>query len=139
MSGETRGYTFDVSEAFFRLTTECLRLRSNETLRYQSLASLLEGLTLSGAPRLAALDGDVVRDHLVTIPTRGSVRLFIRMSRENADLLVEAKRALAARLNVRLTVADAISVLLLDYIIAQKADNVMRRIGRLDAPPPPAN
>ncbi|MGF7149811.1 hypothetical protein FHS96_003468 [Sphingomonas zeicaulis] len=139
MSGETRGYTFDVSEGFFRLTTECLRLRSNETLRYQSLASLLEGLVPTGAPRLVALDGDVVRDHLVTIATRGSVRLFIRMSRESADLLVEAKRALASRLNIRLTVADAMSVLLLDYIIAQKADNVMRRIGRLDVPPAPAN
>jgi hypothetical protein len=139
MGSETRGYTFDVSEAFFRLTTECLRLRSNETLRYQSLASLMEGLTPGGAPRLIALDTNVVRDHLVTIPTRGTVRLFIRMSRENADLLVEAKRGLAARLNARLTVADAISVLLLDYIIAQKADNVMRRIGHLDASPPPAN
>lgn len=136
MVGETRGYTFDVSEAFFRLTTECLRLRSNETLRYQSLASLLEGITTAGAPKLAALDTDVVRDHLVTIPTRGEVRLFIRMSRESADLLVDAKRALAVRMKARLTVADAVSVLLLDYLIAQKADNVMRRIGRAEGPPP---
>lgn len=137
MSGETRGYTFDVSEGFFRLTTECLRLRSNETLRYQSLASLLEGLTPEGAPKLAGIDTDTVRDHLVSIPTRGAVRLFIRMSRESADLLVEAKRALAVRMKARLTVADAISVLLLDYLIAQKADNVMRRIGRADVAPLP--
>ena len=41
MAGDTRSYALDVSELLFRLASESLRLRSNETLRFETVASLV--------------------------------------------------------------------------------------------------
>ncbi len=50
MGGQAmRGYTLDVSEYLFRLTTESLRIHSNQTRRYQSLGNLVNARATAGA------------------------------------------------------------------------------------------
>ena len=45
MDADSRGYTLDISEHLFRLTTESLRIHSNETKAYQTLENLVDART----------------------------------------------------------------------------------------------
>lgn len=47
MSADTRNYVLDISTDLFRLSTESLRLRSNETLVYATLESLIDSRAAS--------------------------------------------------------------------------------------------
>lgn len=127
MGGDTRGYALDVSEHFFRLTTESLRLHSNETRRLQTLASLVNARAAQ-SKMTEMLDAATIRDHLVAIPTRGDIRINLRITRSSADTLAKAKERLTTMLGTSLTMGDALSVLLFDYVAEQKTSVVLQRL-----------
>lgn len=132
MSGDSRGYALNISEHLFHLTTESLRLHSNETKRYQTLASLVNARAAHSC-KMEEHDPETIRDHLVTIPTKGDIRIYLSISRSSADSLVEAKKRLGDQLGSNLTVGDALSILLFDYVVERKATRVLERLG-LDEP-----
>jgi hypothetical protein len=115
MSAETRSYTLDVSDYLFMLTTECIRRHSNNTKRYQTLASLVNEFAPAGVP-LEHYSADDLREHLRLVPTKGAERIYLTVSTKSADSLIELKRALVERLETSLTVADALSVLLFAFL-----------------------
>jgi hypothetical protein len=127
MSGDTRSYTLEVSEYLFMLTTESLRRHSNATQRYQTLASLVNERAASGVP-LEQYDTETLRQHLETIPTKGPIRIHLSISRSSADTLIDAKRKLAKQLGASLTVGDALSVLLLDFMAEHHAKRILGKI-----------
>ncbi|WP_010339790.1 hypothetical protein [Sphingobium yanoikuyae] len=130
MSGDSRDYSFDVSEYLFRLTTESLRLLSNETQSFQSLTSLVEKLAgPSAAEALAQHDVETLRQHLSKIPTEGPIRINMQIAKTSADNLIEAKRRLGEELGSDLTVADAISMLLFDYVVEKSASKLLTQMG----------
>lgn len=130
MCGDRRDYSLDVSEYLFRLTTEGLRLHSNETQRYQSLTSLVEVLAGPRAARaIAQHDTETLREHLKKIPTEGPVRIHLQITKSSEDNLMMAKRKLAEELGADLTVGDAISMLLFNYVVEQNASKLLAKIG----------
>lgn len=134
MSGDTRGYSLDVSEYLFRLTTESLRLLSNETKRYHSLTSLVNQLAGPGAAdAIAQHDVETLRQHLSKIPTKGPIRIHLHITKTSADNLIEAKKRLAKELGSSLTVGDAISMLLFDFVVEQSAAKLLSKLGVDDA------
>lgn len=128
MSGDQRRYALDISENFFRLTTESLRLHSNETRRYQTLASLINARA-TAAPKLEEHNPETIRSHLDTIPTKGEIRIYLNISKTSATNLGDAKKHLASVLGSSMTLGDALSILLFDYIVEQKASRVLQRLG----------
>ncbi|MFS0849764.1 hypothetical protein AB3M93_09910 [Novosphingobium panipatense] len=132
-----RGYTLDVSEYLFRLTTESLRIHSNQTRRYQSLANLVNArATASAAGAIEQHDVETLRQHLEKVPTKGPIRIYLSISKTSAENLTEAKRRLEKHLGSALTVGDAVSMLLFDYVVEQGTAKLMSRIG-IDQPKPP--
>jgi len=130
MSGDSRDYSLDVSEYLFRLTTESLRLLSNETNSYQSLTSLVEKLAgSSAAEALAQHDVETLREYLSKIPTEGPIRIHLQIAKTSADNLMEAKTRLGDELGADLTVADAISMLLFDYVVDKSASKLLAQMG----------
>ncbi|MDR7103946.1 hypothetical protein [Croceicoccus sp. BE223] len=130
MSGDSRDYSLDVSEYLFRLTTESLRLLSNDTKTYQSITSLVEKLAgPTAADALAQHDIETLRQHLSKIPTGGPIRIHLQIARTSADNLFEAKRRLGEALGTDLTVADAISMLLFDYVVDKSATKLLTQMG----------
>jgi hypothetical protein len=128
MSGDTRSYALNISEHLFRLTTESLRLHSNETGRYQTLASLVN------ARAAACLSPDdhnpeTIRKHFGAIPTKGDIKIYLSISMTSAKHLSEAKRRLGQHIGSSMTVGDALSLLLFDYVVEQKATRVLQRLG----------
>jgi len=126
-SADSPDCTLDISEHLFRLTTESLRLRSNETRSYQTLECLLEARNGSLA-RIRDRDMCTLKEHLGAIPTQGDIRIELRISQTSAECLDEVKDLLSKELEADLTVGDALSVLLFDYMSELKAAWVLERL-----------
>ena len=127
MGQDSRGYALSISEHLFRLTTESVRLHSNETRRFQTLAKLVNARA-NNRSKMDAHDPATMRDHLVTIPTKGNIRINLSLTRSSADSLREAKQRLSKELGSNLTFGDTLSILLFDYVVEQKATNVLQKL-----------
>lgn len=128
MTGDLCDYTLDISEHLFHLTTESLRLRSNETRQYQTLASLLDQRIFVGST-LDEHAPDTIREHLSTVPTKGDIRIHLRIARSSADNLAKVKHRLGVFLGSAVTVGDTLSIMLFHYVVEQKAARILQRIG----------
>jgi len=127
MTGRSRGYALSISTPLFQLATEAIRVHSNATGRFQSLAQLVIE-RVSCAPILEDHDPEIMRDHLRLIPTKGDVQIYLSIPREDADKLVATKKELSARIGQRLTVPDAVSLILLDSIADDRTTEVLRKM-----------
>lgn len=127
MAGDTRSYALDVSELLFRLSTESLRLRSNDTLRFETVASLVNA-RVEKLP-LTHLDAVDVRAHFDVVESKGPVRVHVTLPRSCADLLIEEKRRFAKLLDRSLTMADMISILLFDFVAEHHSKRILGKIG----------
>ena len=138
MGGQAmRGYTLDVSEYLFRLTTESLRIHSNQTRRYQSLGNLVNARATAGAAgAIEQHDVETLRKHLEKGPTKGPIRIYLSITKTSAESLTEAKRRLEKHLGSALTVGDAISMLLFDYVVEQGTAKLLSKIGIDEHKPP---
>lgn len=128
MSADTRNYVLDISTDLFRLSTESVRLRSNETLVYATLESLIDSRAVS-ISYSDELKPETLRKHLRVIPTSGDIRITLNISKTSAESLDEARARLGQKLGSNMTLADAISVLLFDYVAEKRAAQLLDRIG----------
>lgn len=118
----------DISEHLFNLTTESLRLRSNETKRYQTLESLLSDRM--GLPCVLEDHApETIREHLSAIPTTGDIRIDLTITKSSADSLDAVKQLISDGLGSEITLGDTLSVMLFHYVVGQKAARVLQRIG----------
>lgn len=127
MGADSRGYTIDISEPLFRLTTESLRLRSNETKCYQTLEDLVNS-RVPGIENLDDEDAQNLKRHLVTLPSDGPIRIHLSITETSADNLERIKQLLETRLATKVSVGDALSALLFDYVVEQKAASVLAKL-----------
>ena len=138
MGADSRGYTLDISEPLFRLTTESLRLRSNETKCYQTLEDLVNS-RVPGIESLDDEDANNLKQHLVSLPTDGSIRIHLSITETSAENLERIKQLLETRLATEISVSDALSALLFDYVVEQKAARVMAKLELDEFDQPGAN
>lgn len=132
MIGNIHECTLDVSEHFFRLATESLRLRSNETSRFQTLASFIAS-RVAEARKIADHDAATLREHLTAVPTNGSIRINFDISDDSATLLAGTQERLNSILDADISFGDTLSILLFDYIVDQKTMQILSTLG-LDEP-----
>lgn len=128
MSADTRNYVLDISTDLFQLSTESLRLRSNETLKYETLESLIDCRAGSNSFKTEH-QPETLRKHLCAVPTAGQVRIHLNILTTSAASLDDACASLSQRLGSAVTVGDALSVMLFDYVAEKKAAQLLNRIG----------
>lgn len=128
MTGDQCILALDISEHLFHLTTECLRLRSNETKRYQTLEGLLADRM--GLPCVLEDHApETIREHLSAIPTTGDIRIDLTITKSSADSLDAVKQLISDGLGSEITLGDTLSLMLFHYVVGQKAARVLQRIG----------
>ncbi len=132
MPGSSRSYALNISAELFKLTTESIRLHSNETLRYQTLAQLLTE-RISNPAVADDLNPAELRGYLDSLPRRGNIRIHLNISRTSAQSLVEIKKRLSREIGGTLTVSDAIALLIYDYLVKHSATRVLPKIGLDDS------
>lgn len=136
MTGDQCTLTLDISEHFFNLTTESLRLRSNETRCYQTLGNLVSDRI--GLP--CALEDhapETIREHLSAIPTTGDIRIDLTITRSSADSLDAVKKLISEGLGSEISLGDTLSIMLFHYVVGQKAARVLERLGLEGTDNPP--
>ncbi|MBJ7499639.1 MAG: hypothetical protein JHC57_07800 [Sphingopyxis sp.] len=127
MTGPSRGYALMISAPLFQLATEALRVHSNATGRFQSLAQLVIERAGS-APILEDHDPAILLDHLRLIPTKGDRRIYLSIPRAAADQLIDIKKQLSRKTGRTLTVGDALSLLLFDTLAEDRASEILKKI-----------
>lgn len=127
MTVETRSFALDVSEPLFRLATESLRLHANETKRIDSLGGLVDERALD--LRVDDCSPEAMRDHLSIVPTAGEIRINFNITKSSVESLAEARQQFERSLGENVSMGDTISILLFQYVAAQKARLVLDRIG----------
>jgi hypothetical protein len=125
---DTRQITLDISADLFHLLTESLRLHSNETRQIETLERLVDSRATTNGYRDEHRP-DTLRKHLRAMPSRGDIRICINIQKTSADSLDEARECLGQRLGSDLTFADALSVLLFDYLAERKASQFLEKVG----------
>ncbi|PNB52550.1 hypothetical protein C1X73_33045, partial [Pseudomonas sp. FW305-130] len=75
------------------------------------------------------LKPETLRKHLRVVPTSGDIRINLNIRKTSAESLDEARARLGQRLGSNMTLADAISVLLFDYVAEKRAAQVLDRAG----------
>lgn len=133
MTGDPCNLALDISEHLFKLTTESVRLHSNATRCYQTLEALL-GERLSIPCPLVDFAAETIQEHLTAVPTYGSIHVDLTISRSSADNLEGVKAVLSKGLDTELSLGDTLSIMLFHYVVGQKANQVLQRIG-FEVPP----
>jgi len=128
MSADSQSYALNISEHLFALTTESLRLWSNETRRHQTLSRLVDD-RISTSRFENFCNPEITRRHLDAVATSGNIRINLTVSKTSAANLAEFRKWLEQQLGSETSWGDAVSVLLFDYVAEQKALRVLRRIG----------
>lgn len=126
MSDDSCDHNLAISEPLFRLTAESLRLRTNETNRHQTLGDLVD----DRATFARNIDHRVetLRDHLEIVPSTGDINISLKITRSSEENLEHAQAVLAERLGRDLTLVDALSVLLFDYMVERKSNDVLTKL-----------
>ncbi len=132
VSADPRRIPLEISEHFFRLTTESLRLHANETMQYQTLDGLLDQRIFRDAVPVDQ-QVDTIQEHLSTVPTGGDIKIYVSIAKPSADNLAALKCQLDEMLGRSLTLADTISVALFNYVVGQKAAGILQRLWSRDA------
>lgn len=120
-------FTLRISTHLFRLTTESIRLRSNEIGRHVRLEELLADRF--GQPiALEDLAPETIRAHLLAVPSPGDIPLELLVARSDAYKLETMQSTLAERLGCAITSGDVLSVMLLHYVAGQKVARILERV-----------
>ena len=101
MGADSRDFTLDISERFFHLTTESLRLHSNSTKCYQTLENLVNS-RVPGIEKIDDEDAENLKRHLVAVPTGGSIQIHLEITETSAKNLERIKELLETRLETNI-------------------------------------
>lgn len=128
MNTEMREYRLEVSEYFFKLSAMCQRIYGERTRREPSLSNVIH-YRIRSAHRVLDSNASTLLQHLEAIPTMGDVAIDFAIPPATDDLLEKARLRYSAVLESDLTVGDAVSLLLFDYVVEDKADAVIAMLG----------
>src|SRR3546814_2235026 len=104
-AADSRDITLNISEPLFRLTTEGIRLHSNETLHHQTLSNLIDHRS-SRTEKIGSHDTRTLKEHLTSIQSDGTIRLRLNISRTRATHLDAVQDFMRSPLDSKLTVED---------------------------------
>lgn len=121
--------TLHVSEYLFRLMTEAVRLHSNRTGRFASLACVIEAHSGEVRAGFEHHELETLRGHFITIPTGGDVCVEVELGVGALADIQRARVCLANQLNESSAEADTLSALLFDYVVEEKATGLLGKLG----------
>lgn len=129
MQAAERGFQFDVSEYYFRLTTESIRLHSNRRLEHSTFKAVIDDRATRATDLCERYDADDMSEHLRIIPGDGSVGLSFFMLETSASCIEDAIPELEKALGKSVAFQDALSLILYDLVVEANATEVLTKLG----------
>lgn len=129
MAAEERDYKLDVSEFYLRLTTESIRLYSNKVRDISSLREVIDDRAALATLLPQYYTQAEMREHLSIIPTDGNISLKFTILETSAASLDAAAQMLAESMDLSVAFADALSLLMYDFIVEENKTEVLTKLG----------
>lgn len=129
MSAEERECRFKVSDYYFRLTTESVRLCSNKKCVHQTFKQVVDGRAECAKSLPDYYTADDMREHLSIIPSQGNIELEFTILETSAASIDEATEILKEALGTSVGFSDAVSLLLYDLVVEENKTEVLTKLG----------
>ena len=119
----------DVSEYYFRLTTECIRLHSNSSLKHSTLADMInDRANLANSVTSRCAPQHIIK-HLEMIPSKGEIPLAVEILASSSDKINRSSKSIEEAIGSSIEFADALSVIMFDFMVEANRTEVLLKIG----------
>jgi hypothetical protein len=129
MVDEARSIDLNISDHYFRLTTEGIRLFSNKESRYTTLDEVVDSRASHAGTIARAYEADDLKKHLKLIPADGSVAINLTISETSASTIEDAIPLLEEAIGSSVRFAEAVSLLLFDWIVERQSTEIVMKLG----------
>ncbi len=135
MEHGSREWSWNVSEGYFRLITECIRLFSNSRMEFSGLAEIIDTRSASASELHKLYRPEDMKKHLEIIPTDGSVPLKVTILESSYDAIDDSIPSLEEVLGDSVSFANVISLLLFDLVVEENRTEFVTKfnLSMLDA------
>jgi len=124
-----KAFYISVSDHYFRLTTEGVRLLSNKHRSYYSLPMVLDERAERASDLVNSYDAEDMRNHLRIISSEGEIEIDFTILETSASTIEAAAISLGEALGQKVLLADAVSLILFDLIVERNATEVLTKLG----------
>lgn len=124
-----RCFNMEVSEYYFRLTTESVRLHSNRTSRHVSFGDVVNSRADCATSLPDRYESEDMKEHLRIIPSGGDKALQFCILETSAASIDDAIPELEKALGTSVKFADALSLVLYDLVVEANATEVLTKLG----------
>lgn len=129
MENAKNTFRFDVSEYYFRLTTECVRLHSNKCKAYTTLNDVVNDRAPGAVNVPKNHPPEYIREHLRLIPTNGDIPIEIVIEESSVSHINTASGSISEAIGASVEFADALSVIMFDFMYEANRTEVLNKIG----------
>ena len=129
MTAAERCFYLDVSEYYFRLTTESIRLHSNRALSHSTFSTVVNDRAENVTDLPERYESDDMKEHLRIIPSEGDTGLKFCILETSASCIDDAIPELEKALGTSVRFADALSLVLYDFVVEANATEVLTKLG----------
>lgn len=124
-----KAYQISVSDHYFRLTTESIRLMSNKHCAYYSLPMVIDERADRATDLVDSYDAEDMRNHLRIISSQGDIAIDFAIMETSARSIEAAAVALGEALGQQVLLPEAVSLMLFDLIVERNATEVLTKLG----------
>ena len=129
MATAVRAYRFEVSDYFFRLTTEAVRLFSNSIRKHSCLGEVVDHRASRVGNLAESYEAEDLQEHLRLIPANGDVELTLEVLETSAGTIEAAIPELERTLGSSVQFAEAVSLMLFDLVVERNATHLVTKLG----------
>ncbi len=129
MEQASRECSWTVSNGYFRLITECIRLYSNAILECATLADILDAKAANANEFHKEYEAESLRKHLAIIPTEGLIPIEVTILESSYDLIEGARPTLEEVVGDPVSFATAVSLILFDVLVEENTTELVTKLG----------
>ena len=129
MNDEKNMFRIDVSEYYFRMTTECIRLHSNMRHRHTALNDFVDDRVKVADSACRNHPPSTLKEHLKLIPAKGNIPLEIEILETNAGKINDVAIDLSSIIGTSVGFSEALSVIMFDFMVEANRTEVLTKIG----------
>lgn len=129
MEHQSRECSWNISEGYFRLITECIRLFSNSKMQFASLSDIIDDRAATASDFHKDYRSEDMRTHLEIIKTEGDFPLKVTILESSYEAIDGSIPTLEEILGDSVSFATAVSLLLFDLLVQENRTEFVTKLG----------
>ena len=129
MTAGKHAFDLKISDAFFRLVTESIRLMSNRKRLIVSINDVVDDRSNNASDITHVYKPDSLREHLRIIPADGDVVLTLEILGSSLKVIDGSIPVLEKAVGDSVSFAAAVSLVLFDFIVEENTTEIINKLG----------